>query len=75
MLTLQRFATAVLLVLHWVGIHSLQAQHISPACSQGKCLWSTELMLLALLRVLALISAPGCARGPAQKLMEGRTGL
>lgn len=33
----------------WVLIHSLQAQHISPACPQEKCLWGTELMLLVLL--------------------------
>lgn len=46
---LQRFTAADLLVLQWVGIHSLQAQHISPACPQGRCLWGTELMHLALL--------------------------
>lgn len=45
---LQGFTAPVLLVLQWVGIHSLPALHISPACPQGRCLWGTELMLLAL---------------------------
>lgn len=43
------FTTAVLLMLQWVLIHSLQAQCFSPVCPQGRCLWGTELMLLALL--------------------------
>lgn len=46
---LHRFTAADFFMLQWVGIHSLQAQHISPACPQGRCLWGTELMLLALL--------------------------